>query len=94
MHVNKDSIEQLRIEELYSYHILDTQPEAQFDLIARLAASICNTPIATITLIDQDREWYKSVVGLNVMQNNRSDSFVTIRFVHKVFLLSIMHKLT
>ncbi len=85
MHVNKDSIEQLRIEELYSYRILDTQPEAQFDLIARLAASICNTPIATITLIDQDREWYKSVVGLNVMQNNRSDSFVTIRFVHKVF---------
>ena len=75
MHVNKDSIEQLRIEELYSYRILDTQPEAQFDLIARLAASICNTPIATITLIDQDREWYKSVIGLNVMQNNRSDSF-------------------
>jgi len=55
--------EPARLEALHRYHILDTEPEENFDELTELAAIICNTPVATITLIDEKREWYKSKVG-------------------------------
>lgn len=63
-----------RLNELLSLQILDTDPEAQFDEITVLASDICQTPMAMITLVDQDRLWYKSKVGYDQTQDPRHSS--------------------
>lgn len=55
--------------------ILDTPPEARFDRLTRMAARLLDVPIALISLIDRDRQWFKSCVGLNVSETPRSLSF-------------------
>ena len=60
--------EQTRLKELQSYSILDTSPERDFDNITKLIAKICGTPIATITLVDKNRECFKSAVGLEARE--------------------------
>jgi diguanylate cyclase (GGDEF)-like protein/PAS domain S-box-containing protein len=67
--------EAARLEALYRYEILDTPPEEAFDEITRLASRICEAPIALITFVDADREWYKSKVGLTATEIPRSISF-------------------
>jgi PAS domain S-box-containing protein len=67
--------EALRLAALDKYKILDTKPEAEFDAITRLAAYICAAPIALISLIDRDRQWFKSKVGLTVTQTPRNLAF-------------------
>lgn len=49
---------------LRAYRVLDTSPEAAYDALVRLAASICATPIALVTLIDETRQWFKANVGM------------------------------
>lgn len=56
--------DQQRLKELYSYEILDTEQEDEFNDIVLLAASIAKTPIATISFIDQEREWFKAKIGI------------------------------
>jgi PAS domain S-box-containing protein len=56
--------EPARLEALYDYQILDTPAEEVFDVFTRLAAQLCDTQVATISLIDENRIWFKSVVGL------------------------------
>jgi PAS domain S-box-containing protein len=56
--------EQRRLEELRRHALLDTPPEKAFDDITALAARIFKVPIATVTLIDEDRQWFKSCIGL------------------------------
>lgn len=56
--------ERKRLERLYLFKVLDTPPEAAFECITRLAASILGTPIAAISLIDERRQWFKSQIGL------------------------------
>lgn len=68
---NEDS----RLDSLKSYNLLDTFPEDQFDRLTRLAASICGVPIALVSLIDQDRQWFKSKVGLESQETSRDISF-------------------
>src|ERR1700742_5064782 len=58
------SIDQRRLDALREYAIMDTTPEEGFDDISRLTSFICGTPIACITLLDLDRQWFKSRVGL------------------------------
>jgi signal transduction histidine kinase len=67
-----------RLESLKKYHILDTQPEAQYDELTALAAAICETPIALITLVDKDRQWFKSVFGLSIKETHRDFSFCSV----------------
>lgn len=56
--------EQARLKALYEYEILDTDPEQEFDDLTRLAAEICDAPISRINLIDQSRQWSKSIYGM------------------------------
>ena len=67
--------EQARLEALRSYQILDTLPEASFDRLTRLASAICGVPIALVSLIDTDRQWFKSRVGLDAAETARNISF-------------------
>ncbi|AXK72759.1 GAF domain-containing protein [Lysobacter sp. TY2-98] len=55
--------------------ILDTPPEDDYDDIVRIAAAVCRAPIATISLVDADRQWFKARVGLDDAQTPRSQSF-------------------
>ena len=64
-----------RLEALYSYSILDTLPEGQYDNITRLAAQICHTPVSQITLVDSNRQWYKSNYGTDVQNVPRDVGF-------------------
>jgi signal transduction histidine kinase/CheY-like chemotaxis protein len=64
-----------RLKALDLYRILDTLPEKVFDEITHLAAHICGCPIATISIIDENRQWYKSRVGIQLAETPRDISF-------------------
>lgn len=67
--------EAARVAALQKYAILDTDPEQGFDDLALLASYICRTPIALISLIDENRQWFKSKVGLSVSETSREIAF-------------------
>ena len=67
--------EAARLAELQSYAILDTQPEEAFDDLTRLAAQICGTPIALVSLIDTNRQWFKAKVGIDAPETSRDIAF-------------------
>jgi GAF domain-containing protein len=67
--------EPARLEALRQYEVLDTEPEEVFDDITRLAAYICQTPIAVISLVDKDRQWFKARIGLGPTETSRDCAF-------------------
>jgi len=67
--------EDKRMEELNSYSILDTIPEKDFNDITTIASQICKTPVSLITLIDNDRQWFKSKYGTTLKETPREYSF-------------------
>jgi len=71
------SNEAARLQELYRYDILDTSEEKDFDDLVNLAAEICETPIALISLVDQHRQWFKARTGVEIRETPRSISFCT-----------------
>ncbi|AFY75480.1 signal transduction histidine kinase (plasmid) [Synechococcus sp. PCC 7502] len=64
-----------RLAELNRYNILDTLPEQEYDDITNLASKVCGTPIALISFVDRDRQWFKSRVGLDETETPREISF-------------------
>lgn len=67
--------EDIRISELRSLLLLDSSPEERFDRITRIAKQLFNVPISLISLIDTDRQWFKSKQGLEVPETGRDISF-------------------
>jgi len=67
--------EKERLEALKSYEIIDTLQEDEFNRITELASIICGTPISLITLLDENRQWFKSSVGLDISETPRDISF-------------------
>lgn len=64
-----------RVTALQKYAILDSEPEQAFDDLTLLAAYVCKTPIALISLVDEDRQWFKSKVGLSLSETPREIAF-------------------
>jgi PAS domain S-box-containing protein len=67
--------ERARLDALREYAVLDTAAESAFDELTALAAQICGAPIALISLIDEDRQWFKSRHGLSIVQTERDIAF-------------------
>ena len=69
--------EAARLKSLYDYDILDTEAEKTFDDITQLVAQICNMPISLISLVDSERQWFKSKIGLAPQQTAKDIAFCT-----------------
>lgn len=67
--------EKARLQHLLALKILDTAPEARFDNITRLASEIFNKPVALMTLVSEDRQWFKSGCGFDTADSSREVSF-------------------
>jgi anti-sigma regulatory factor (Ser/Thr protein kinase) len=70
--------EAARVAALRRYRILDTDPEQAFDDLALLASYVCQAPIAYISLLDENRQWFKAQVGLSIRETARNVSFCTL----------------
>jgi GAF domain-containing protein len=67
--------ERERLDALRRYRILDTEAEKHLDDLVRLAAAICGTPIAMVSLVDEERQWFKARVGLLPTETSRDVAF-------------------
>jgi GAF domain-containing protein len=75
MDATAPSQESARVAALDRYAILDTEPEQTFDDLVILAAYICKTPIAMLSLVDEHRQWFKSKVGVQIRETPKETSF-------------------
>lgn len=64
-----------RLEALRGYQVLDTSPQRSYDDLNALATQICGAPIGVVSLVDADRQWFKSRIGLRDIETPRADSF-------------------
>ena len=85
--------EEQRLVRLRGLGILDTPPQKAFDDLAALAQVICGTPVALITLIDRDRQWFKSCVGIELTETARELGFCSHAILEpdKVMVVEDMH---
>jgi diguanylate cyclase (GGDEF)-like protein/PAS domain S-box-containing protein len=67
--------ESARLAALRERHLMDTPPEETYDELTRLAAYVCGAPIAAVTLIDSDRQWFKSILGASLRETSRRNAF-------------------
>jgi len=75
MHAPIPANEAERLNTLRRLDLLDTEAELEFDELTTLAAQICNVPVALISLVDENRQWFKSKVGLDVDETSREVAF-------------------
>ncbi len=75
MKAAKPDNEPARLKALHDFGILDTLPEQSFDDIRRLASEICNTPVALVSFIDGERQWFKSKQGIGLDETPRDIAF-------------------
>lgn len=71
-----------RLKTLRDLDILDTEPEPEFDDVAKLAATICGTPVALVSFVDADRQWFKSAFGIDVRETDRDSAFCAHAILH------------
>lgn len=85
----KPTNETERISALYEYNILDTLPEKEYDDITKIAADICGMPISLITIIDNERQWFKSNHGLDGTETARDEAFCAHAILepHEIFMV-------
>lgn len=81
--------ESARLDALYSFMVLDTPPEQDYDDITQLASVICNTPIALISLVDKERQWFKSRTGLDVPETHRELAFCAYTILNPVEVMVV-----
>ena len=80
--------EAARLETLRGFGILDTAPEQVFDDLTELASQLCGTPMALVSMVDDERQWFKSRVGIDVCETSRSASFCAYAITaHDVFVV-------
>lgn len=79
--------ENRRLRILAEYKLLDTPPTEEFDRLVNLAARLFKVPIALISLIDRDRQFFKARVGLDLRETRRADSFCTTTILSNDILL-------
>jgi len=68
-----DEVERIRL--LHALDVLDTDPEPAFDRVTRLVAHVLKVPMALISLVDSERQWFKSRIGIDVSETSRDLSF-------------------
>jgi diguanylate cyclase (GGDEF)-like protein len=74
-HIPRPDDEAQRLEALHRYGLLDSDADADFDLLTEVAAALCGTPYAFISLVDAERVWYKSSFGKRAKQSKRDDDY-------------------
>lgn len=79
--------ESARLATLRSLNILDTAPEERFDRLTRLARRLFGVPIAVVSLVDENRQWFKSCVGLDATETPRDVSFCAHAIAHDDILM-------
>jgi len=72
---DESAVERERLLELSRYAILDTPPDESFNDLARLAASLCQAPMAAVGFIERERQWFKAGVGLDLVEMPRRSGF-------------------
>ncbi len=87
MKAPKPKNEVQRIKILWQYEVLDTVPEKVFDELTSLAAYLCEAPVALITLVDENRQWFKSKVGISLKETSRDISMCAHAILQKTLLI-------
>lgn len=87
MEVGQAKVEQSRLDVLHRYSILDTPPEPQFDRLVSLAARFFDLPMALISFIDEDRQWFKAKYGVASPEIPRCESFCSVAIAHDGVML-------
>jgi GAF domain-containing protein len=71
-----------RLNDLAELRIMDTGPDWRFDSFVRLAADMFGVPIALVTLVDEERQWFKAVHGIELRETKRSAAFCAHAFLN------------